>query len=163
MCDYLTENPHMATSEKDGLGSDDSEEAPPLNAIVFGDGEEEVHLCDGSSYDSEGAFATIRKLDRSVAGLLTDEIVQLSVAELLTLPMEEQVRKCDGSPYESPEGVFATFRESDWSVAGLLTDEIVQLSVAELLTLPMEEQSSDTIISENISSLLIDNANVFFK
>jgi hypothetical protein len=95
--------------------------------------------------------------------LLTDEIVQLSVAELLTLPMEEQVRKCDGSTYESPEGAFATFRESDWSVAGLLTDEIVQLSVAELLTLPMEEQSSDTIISANISSLLVDDANVFFK
>jgi hypothetical protein len=84
----------------DGSCLDESEEDPPLDATK--DEPEEAHLFDGSSDDSAGRlFITFGESDRSIAGLLTDDNVSSSIADLLTLPMDKEISQVYDSHSET--------------------------------------------------------------
>jgi hypothetical protein len=100
MCNSVTETPcTLATNEKiveeakpfDGSCLDYFEEAPQMGDSVLDEAEEVQLFLDGSSYNSDRVFSTFRESGRTIAALLTDESVELSVADLLTLPMEEGI------------------------------------------------------------------------
>jgi hypothetical protein len=96
MCNFVAATPCTDTSDGEetkpfnGSCNCDLEETSKINASVFNEAEE-VHLFDASSYDSDGVISTFRDSGQTIAALLTDESVQLSMADLLTLPMEEEI------------------------------------------------------------------------